>query len=118
VSAMAGSTTSSGAISDEQRTRQRHARTRVRLLAEWLADPEIGMRQGRYYALVESWRELIVLRGVDLDCNRLQNLDESKVRVVLPAVRKKSVLLEHRLTAEPVPIFTLPREHLRTRSQT
>jgi hypothetical protein len=64
---------------------------------------------------VESWRELIVLRGVD--CNRLQNLDESKVRVVLPAVRKKSVLLEHRLTAEPVlPIFTLGG-HLRRRSQ-
>jgi hypothetical protein len=52
-----------------------------------------------------------------LDCNRLQNLDESKVRVVLPAVRKNSVLLEHRLTAEPVPIFALGG-HLRRRSQT
>ena len=63
------------------------------------------MRQATYYALVESWRELIVLRGVD--CNRFAKSGRVEGPGCASGCAEDSVLVEHRLTAEPVPIFTL-----------
>lgn len=58
-------------------------------LADWLSQPEIGMRKSMYYTLVSAWRQLVVYRQVLPD--RMERLDWSKVQIVLPAIRASRV---------------------------
>lgn len=53
---------------------------------EWLASPDIDLSRREVYSLVEAWRELVVQRGVAP--KELEQLQVSKVRAVLPAVRQ------------------------------
>jgi hypothetical protein len=64
-------------------------------LRHWLADPEIGMKRATYYRLVGQWRELVVVRQVDV--STVLELDVSKVQVVMPAVKAGRVTLEKAL---------------------
>lgn len=65
-------------------------------LADWLADPEISMKSSTYYNAVARWRKIVVLRNVD--SKRLENLDPTKVDLVLPSIEKQSVKLEDALS--------------------
>jgi len=62
---------------------------------EWLADPEIGMSSATYYQLVRLHRSLVVNRKID--SKRLENLDTSKVRLVLPRVEMGKIKLDEAL---------------------
>lgn len=62
----------------------------------WLASPEIGIRRGHAFRLVQTYRELVVERGVNLE--RLTRVDPSKVFEVLPAIRRNRVDTERGLT--------------------
>lgn len=52
---------------------------------EWLAQPEISIPRGDAYAMIGAWRELVV--GREVPPVDLQELDLSKLAVVLPAIR-------------------------------
>jgi len=64
-------------------------------LVDWLADPEISTKSATYYQLVQTWRELAVMRKVD--SKRLENLDRSKVGIVLRSITSGKVSLEDAL---------------------
>lgn len=53
-------------------------------LTHWLADPEISMTKGRFYDLIGVYREL-KQRGLELE--QMAELEHSKVRIALPAVK-------------------------------
>ena len=77
-------------------------------LAEWLADPEVGITKSTYYNAVARWREVVVRRQVD--SRRLECLDPSKVDEVLPAVKAGRVPIEEALDH----VETMPARDLRT----
>ena len=54
-------------------------------LGDWLADPDIGMTRSTYYRMVETWREVIVMRQIDP--GTVEDVDLSKVALALPAVK-------------------------------
>jgi hypothetical protein len=62
---------------------------------EWLADSEISMTAATYYRLTAVWREMVVIRKVDL--STLRDLDVSKVQVVLPKLQMGKVRLKEAL---------------------
>lgn len=61
----------------------------------WLADPEIELERRYVYDLIAMHHQLVVERGVDP--SRLQQLKISKVREVLPAIRRGIVTVEEGL---------------------
>lgn len=75
----------------------------------WLSDPDIEINRRNAFYLIESWRELVVLRGVDP--GRLEDLEVSKVREVMPAVRRGAVEIEDALDD----VKALERDDLRQR---
>lgn len=80
-----------------------------RTFDEYLASPEIELGRRQVYALIEAWRELIIERG--LDPKELEDAEVSKVREVMPAVRKGTVSLEEAIADAK----SLGREDLRLR---
>jgi len=64
-------------------------------LTDWLDQPEVGLTYRTYRRLADAYRDLVVLRDVDLPA--LAGLDLSKVDVVLPAVKDQRVRLEKAL---------------------
>lgn len=63
---------------------------------EWLADPGLELERRWVYEHMAMWEQLVVQRGVDP--SRLQGLQVSKVREVLPALRRGQVTVEEALT--------------------
>jgi hypothetical protein len=62
---------------------------------EWLGAPEIGLSRSHVYALIETYRELIVKR--ELDEEVMAGLEATKIAQVLPALRRGDVELEEAL---------------------
>jgi hypothetical protein len=58
-------------------------------LEEWLASPDIELSRSHYFRLVENYREFVVARGVKPEL--LGTVDFTKVREVLPAIRRGHV---------------------------
>lgn len=56
---------------------------------QWLAGPDIDLERRWVYDLVAIWRELAIVRGVDPES--FEGLHVSKVREVLPAIRRGHV---------------------------
>lgn len=61
----------------------------------WLGTPDIGLGRTQIYALIEAYEELVIKRG--LDPSLLEDLEVTKLAVVLPALRKGDVELEDAL---------------------
>jgi hypothetical protein len=78
---------------------------------QWLAGPEIDLSRRQVYALMESWRELVVNRGVKP--KELEDVPVGKLREVLPAVRRGFVDTDDALAD----CRTLARDDLRQRYQ-
>lgn len=76
---------------------------------EWLASPEIELSRRHVYNLIEIWRETVVKRG--LTAEELAGLEMSKVKEVLPAVRKGLIGLPEALSD----VRALSRRDLRKR---
>lgn len=53
---------------------------------DWLGEPELGLSRSHALGLIAVHRELVVERGVDPE--RLIDLDVTKAREVLPAIRR------------------------------
>lgn len=75
----------------------------------WLASPDIELSRRWVYELIAQYRELVVLR--DVEPERLQSLEPSKVQLVLPAIRRKQVTIGAALAD----VETLSRNDLRER---
>jgi hypothetical protein len=60
-------------------------------LNDWLADPEIGISKSQFHHLVDSYR---YLKDNEIEPAEIRELEHSKVKVVLPAVRQGRVKLE------------------------
>lgn len=78
-----------------------------RSFEQWLASPEIDLSRREVFYLIEAWRELVVERGVEP--GRLERVQVSKVRDVLPAVRRGVVTPDEALSDAE----SLSREDLR-----
>lgn len=76
---------------------------------EWLASPDIELERRWVYELVGMWRELVVKRHVDPAA--LEPVQVSKVREVLPAIRRGMVDVDDALAD----CETLGRDDLRTK---
>ena len=61
-------------------------------LAEFLAQPDIGISRSGYFQMTRAWRDLVITRGVDPD--ELRQLEPSKVREVVPAIMAGNVSIE------------------------
>lgn len=61
---------------------------------EWLAQPELGISRTHFYRLVRVFREL---RLYEIGRSDLLLLEPTKVDIVLPAVRRDEVPLDHAL---------------------
>jgi hypothetical protein len=59
-------------------------------LGEWLADPEIGMRQSTYHNAIRRWRKL----SPKVEPKRLVGLDPSKVTIVMGAIARNETPLD------------------------
>ena len=64
-------------------------------LGDWLGDPEVGMSRTHFYRMVRTYDELVVRRQVGTE--DLQELEPSKVEVILPAVKAGTVKLQDAL---------------------
>lgn len=64
-------------------------------LSSWLADPEIEMSRATYYRATRAYREMVVVRN--LDVSTLGKLDLSKVDIVLPQITKGKITAEEGL---------------------
>lgn len=64
--------------------------------AEWLAAPEVDLGYRQSMRLIESYREMVVERGVS--AGALELADVTKVAVVLPAVKRGQVSAEDALS--------------------
>lgn len=62
----------------------------------WLADPDLELERRWVYDQMAIYEQLVVQRGVDPE--RLKQLQVSKVREVLPAIRRGLVTLDEGLT--------------------
>lgn len=62
---------------------------------EWLASPEIDLGYRQSMRLIESYREMVVERGIS--SGLLELADVTKVAVVLPAVKRGDVTAEDAL---------------------
>lgn len=51
----------------------------------WLAQPEVSITRADAYAMIGAWRDLVLDRHVPVE--DLEDLDLSKLAVVLPAIR-------------------------------
>lgn len=80
-----------------------------RSFEQWLADPEIDLNRRNAFYLIESHRELVVRRKVDP--KQLAGLEVSKVREVIPAIRRGAVDVEDALED----VRVLSRDDLRQR---
>jgi hypothetical protein len=58
-------------------------------LADWLADPDIGMTKSTYYRLTRMWRQLVIHRKITPA--QIKLLEPSKVDIVLGAVEQGRV---------------------------
>lgn len=65
-------------------------------LNEWLAGPDIELERRMVMYLTSAWRELVVSRNVDP--RQLEEVNVSKVSVVLPAIRAGNVEIEDALS--------------------
>lgn len=74
---------------------------------EWLASPDIELERRWVYELIGMWRELVVKRNVDPA--KLEPVQVSKVREVLPAIRRGRVDISDALAD----CETLARDDLR-----
>jgi len=63
---------------------------------QWLAEPEVELGARYVYDLLAMWQQLVVQRGVEP--SRLQELQVSKVREVLPAIRRGIVTVDEGLS--------------------
>lgn len=61
-------------------------------IGEWLADPDITIKRTNYYRAVDAWRQLVVIRKVELPT--LGALDLTKVDIALPALKRGEAMLE------------------------
>lgn len=75
----------------------------------WLASPDIELERRWVYELIGMWRELVVKREVDPAL--LEPVQVSKVREVLPAIRRGFVDIDDALAD----CETLGRDDLRTK---
>lgn len=57
-----------------------------RSFEQWLASPEVEISRRQAYYLLDTWRELVVKRGVKPA--ELEKVEISKVQEVLPAIRR------------------------------
>lgn len=78
---------------------------------EYLATPEIDLARRTVYSLIESWRVLVVENGVEPKA--LHDTEASKVKEVLPAIRRGRVAALEALADARA----LTREDLRIRYQ-
>lgn len=62
---------------------------------KWLADPGLELNERYVYDLIATYRQLVVERNVEP--SRLQELHISKVREVLPAIRREIVTVDEGL---------------------
>lgn len=61
----------------------------------WLADPEVELERRYVYDLISMHQQLVVDRGIDP--SRLQELKVSKIREVMPAIRRGIVTVDEGL---------------------
>lgn len=61
----------------------------------WMADPDVDIEPRYGYILVDNYRQLVVNAGVDEA--ELRQIDQSKVQVIAPALRRKQVSVEEAL---------------------
>lgn len=59
---------------------------------EWLGQPEVSITRADAYAMIGAWRDLVLAREVDP--RDLDEIDLSKLAVVLPAVRAGKDVLD------------------------
>lgn len=78
---------------------------------EWLGQPEISLNRAEAYAMIGAWRELVVERGVEPE--DLEELEVSKVAVVLKSIRSRTVPIDEALSDCEV----LSRSDLRAKYQ-
>lgn len=62
----------------------------------WLGQPEISLSRAQAFGMISAWRELVIER--DVDPERLEVLDASKVAVVLKAIKDGRVTVEDALS--------------------
>lgn len=62
---------------------------------KWLGDPELDLERRWVYDVMAMYKQLVVDRGVEV--SRLQELQVSKVREVVPAIRRGLVTVEEAL---------------------
>lgn len=67
-----------------------------RSFERWLASPEIELSRRHVYHLIEVWRELVVERKVKPE--DLARANYSKIREVMPAVRRGAVQVDEALS--------------------
>jgi hypothetical protein len=58
-------------------------------LAEFLAQPDLGMSERSYYNAVRCWRDLVKVKG--LPPSDLKKVEPSKVNLVIPAIMSGNV---------------------------
>lgn len=75
----------------------------------WLAGPDIDLERRWVYELISIWEQLVVKR--DVKPEQLAPVQVSKIREVLPGVRRGEVTVEEALSDAEV----LPREDLRAK---
>lgn len=58
-------------------------------LNEFLAQPELGMSRRQFFSLTRMWRDLVVVRQVEV--SQLKRIEPAKVQEVVPAVLRGDV---------------------------
>jgi hypothetical protein len=58
-------------------------------LNEFLARPDVGISRTQFFRLTRMWRDLVVVREIDVD--DLKEIEPSKIDVVTPAISKGKV---------------------------
>jgi hypothetical protein len=62
---------------------------------EWLADPEVTMKRTQFFRLSKMYRDLVVVRQVPI--KKLEELQQSKVAEVVPAIMRGDVKVDDAL---------------------
>jgi hypothetical protein len=74
---------------------------------QWLAEPYIELGRRQIFLLLDFWRQIVEVRGVDP--RKLEGLNVSKVQTVLPAIRRGQVDVDKAISDAQ----TLTRDDLR-----
>jgi hypothetical protein len=64
-------------------------------LEEFLVQPDLGLSRRQFFLMTQLWRDLVVVKQIEPE--RLEALEPSKVREVLPAIMRGDVAIDDAL---------------------